>query len=122
MLSKTNKYELDRLSIGIPYKDKSNVKRYGNGNDLRCAGNVWYIDYPTVNKKEEKPHKDMFPVELPLRCIKLAGKNVNTVLDCFAGSGTTGQACQILNKNFIGIEKDKKYFDIMCQQLNVSNA
>lgn len=36
----------------------------------------------------------------------------NTVLDCFMGSGSTGVACLNTNRNFIGIELDKGYFEI----------
>jgi DNA modification methylase len=40
-----------------------------------------------------------------------------TVLDPFMGSGTTGVACVELGRNFIGIEKDQKYFEIACQRI-----
>ena len=36
----------------------------------------------------------------------------DTILDFVMGSGTTGVACKQLNRNFIGIEKDEKYFEI----------
>ena len=39
------------------------------------------------------------------------------VLDPFIGSGTTGVACKNLNRNFIGIELDKKYFDIAKERI-----
>lgn len=35
-----------------------------------------------------------------------------TIVDPFMGSGTTGVACKKLNREFIGIEMDKEYFDI----------
>ena len=35
-------------------------------------------------------------------------------MDCFMGSGTTAVACKELNRNFIGFELDKKYYDIVC--------
>ena len=41
------------------------------------------------------------------------------VLDSCMGSGTTGVACKELNRNFIGIEIDTKYFDIACERLGV---
>jgi DNA modification methylase len=37
----------------------------------------------------------------------------DTVLDMFAGSGTTGIACMEMNRNFIMIEKDENYFSII---------
>jgi len=57
-------------------------------------------------------HPAMFPLELPKRCIKMFSWVNATVLDPFMGVGTTGIACKKLNRNFIGIELSKKYFDI----------
>lgn len=42
----------------------------------------------------------------------------DTVLDNCMGSGTTGVACKKLNRHFIGIEKDEKYFDIAQKRIN----
>jgi site-specific DNA-methyltransferase (adenine-specific) len=42
----------------------------------------------------------------------------DTVLDFTMGSGTTGVACKNLNRDFIGIESDKKYFKIAKERLN----
>ena len=103
--------ELNRLAIGIPYVDKSNAARFNKGQDLHCAGNVWYIDYPTINRVDQKPHSDRFPVELPTKAIKLCGYPVTTVLDPFCGSATVGIACKNLNKQFIGIEKNKQVYE-----------
>ncbi|MDE5889245.1 MAG: site-specific DNA-methyltransferase, partial [Bacilli bacterium] len=41
-----------------------------------------------------------------------------TVLDNCMGSGSTGVACKNLNRNFIGIELAKKYFDIAEKRIN----
>lgn len=41
----------------------------------------------------------------------------DVVLDPFAGSGSTGVACKMLNRNFIGIELDKEYYDIAKQRI-----
>jgi hypothetical protein len=49
-------------------------------------------------------------------CIEQAG-NPQTILDPFAGSGTTGVAALQMGKTFIGIERERKYFDIMCERL-----
>lgn len=103
---------IDRLAIGVPYADKSNAARFADGRDLKCGGNVWYISYPTITRSEQKPHHDHFPLELPERCIKLAGLEPgSTVLDPFMGSGTTGMAAVQLGHKFVGVERDQEHFD-----------
>ena len=42
-----------------------------------------------------------------------------TILDPFMGSGSTGDACKELNRNFIGIELDKNYFEIAKDRIGV---
>ncbi len=112
MFAKGKDYSLDRLAIGVPYTDKSNIGRY-NDKDLRCPGNAWFIPYKTIQRKEQKYHKDRFPVELPRRCIKLSGiPKGSFVLDPFGGSMTTGVACYELGMKFIGFEIDKNTFMI----------
>ena len=96
--------KLDRLALGVPYADKSNVNRYGAGKDLRCAGNVWYVPYETIQSKEQKTHKDRFPVEIPRRCIKLSGLKRGLVFDPFCGSATTGIAALEAGLAFVGTE------------------
>lgn len=63
-------------------------------------------------RKKNSGHPAAFPIELPTRCIKMLTWIGATVLDPFMGSGTTGVACKELNRNFIGIENDEKYFNI----------
>jgi len=110
---------LDRLSIGVPYKDKGNIGRYAD-KDLKCGGNVWYINYETIVSSEQKLHNDRFPVELPERCIKLGGvKKGSLVLDPFSGSGTTGVACQNLGMNYIGFEINKKHYTTSIKRLSI---
>lgn len=101
---------LNRLAIGVPYADISNAKRFAGGRNLKCRGNIWDIDYPTITSSEEKPRPDMFPPELPETCIKLCGYPVNVVLDPFCGSGTTVLKAKELGKGFIGIEKNPNTF------------
>ena len=42
----------------------------------------------------------------------------DTVLDCFMGSGSTGEACLKNNRNFIGIELDENYYNIAYNRIN----
>lgn len=60
----------------------------------------------------EKLHETQKPEDLMTILVKLITKEGHTVLDPFMGSGTTGVACKKLNRKFIGIEKDEKYFEI----------
>lgn len=46
----------------------------------------------------------------------------NTILDPFMGSGTTGVACANLGRKFIGIEIERKYFDIACERIAAAYA
>jgi len=59
-----------------------------------------------------KQHPTQKPVALMEYLIKTYTNEGETVLDFTMGSGTTGVACKNLNRSFIGIEMDDKYFDI----------
>ena len=49
--------------------------------------------------------------------IENSSKEGDTVFDPFMGSGTTGVACNNLNRNFIGVEIDENYFNIAKQRI-----
>lgn len=57
-------------------------------------------------------HPTQKPLDLMEYLVRTYSNENEVVLDFTMGSGTTGVACKNLNRNFIGIEKDKKYFDI----------
>lgn len=110
MLHKGKMPKLNRLGVGVPYADKSNAARFNGGLDLRCGGNVWYIDYETIQRSEQKTHHDRFPIELPLKCIRVCGYEVKTVLDPFMGSGTTCVAADRSGMQYIGIEQNPEHY------------
>ena len=60
----------------------------------------------------EKYHPTQKPIELLEYLIKTYTNEGETVLDFTMGSGSTGVACNNANRNFIGIELNKEYFDI----------
>ena len=102
--------QLDRLAIGVPFKDKSNIARRGHAQDARCRGNTWFIPYRTVQTKAAKyNHPGTFPVDLPRWCILLHGRPGAAVLDPFAGTGTTLVAALLEGARGIGIEMDAAY-------------
>ncbi|MFO7967459.1 MAG: site-specific DNA-methyltransferase [Archaeoglobaceae archaeon] len=110
--TKKGEVGLDKLAIGVPYQDKSNVGRWKSATaDLRGRGNIWFIPYPTI--KESRPHPTVFPVKLPEMCINLHGvKEDMLVLDPFMGIGNTALACIKLDIDFVGFEIDHSYVEI----------
>ena len=104
--------ELDKLAIGVPYQDKSNITRWkGAGGDLRDRGNTWFIPYETI--RVSRPHPSTFPVGLPEMCIRDHGVDrTRLVLDPFMGIGATAVACVRLGVPYVGFEIDPEYIAI----------
>ena len=74
-----------------------------------------FTNYPKTIiefKSERGLHPTQKPVSLLQYLIKTYTNENDTILDFTMGSGSTGVACKYLNRKFIGIEKDTKYFDI----------
>jgi site-specific DNA-methyltransferase (adenine-specific) len=111
------KIDINRLALGVPYQDKSNIARWSHtgGSDLRCRGNTWFVPYETIQRRaKERPHPATFPVALAENCIKLHGPagagRVQTMLDPFLGIGNSAVAAQrCAVKKFIGFEIDEQY-------------
>ena len=86
-----------------------------------------YVDkglrYPTQLWKFKRDiltsnlHPTQKPLVLIMELIKTFSNEGDLVLDNCMGSGTTGVACKKLNREFIGIEKDKEYFDIAVKRI-----
>jgi DNA modification methylase len=72
--------------------------------------------------KEHREHPTQKPLPIITWCIHQAPKDVQTVLDPFMGSGTTGVACAQLGKAFTGIERERRYFDIACERIARAQA
>ena len=105
---------IDRLALGVPYADKSNIARWSHtgGSDLRCRGNTWFVPYETIkSRKDQRPHPATFPVQLAINCIKLHGiERVQMMLDPFLGIGNSAVAAQRCGvPKFVGFEIDEAY-------------
>jgi DNA modification methylase len=72
-----------------------------------------------IKPAKKEGHITPKPSELIETFIKHSTNENDIVLDCFIGSGTTAVACKNTNRNYIGIEKDKTYYDIACKRLEV---
>lgn len=68
-------------------------------------------------EREDRGHPTQKPVDLMLALVADFTDPGETILDPFAGSGTTGVACLRLGRHFIGIEKDPKYFALAVERL-----
>ena len=74
------------------------------------------LAYPTEGDKK-RLHPTQKPVALFEYLIKTYTNEGDLVLDNCAGSGTTGVACKNINRNFILIEKEPEYIDIINKRL-----
>jgi len=105
---------LDRLALGVPYQDQSNITRWRAAADgVRCRGNTWFIPYETIQRRDrDRPHPATFPSKLPEQCLRLHGlSRVQLAMDPFVGLGSTAVACARLGVNFIGAEIDETYLE-----------
>jgi len=111
---------LEKLSIGVPYQDKTNIERWNSvKEDKRDRGNTWFIPYETIQTRDQRPHPASFPVKLPKMCIKLHGlRDDCVIMDPFLGIGSTAVASSKLGLSFIGFEIDKKYLEEVLARLN----
>jgi len=72
----------------------------------------------SVNSFHVDGHGAVMKYEVAEWFVKRFTKEGDTILDCFLGSGTTGLACRKTNRNFIGIELVKEYYDIAVKRIN----
>ena len=101
-------YVFNLDDVRIPYITKNDKRLTGIG---RNPTDVWYFDRVNnmTKKKYNLQHPTIYPLPMIERIIKMSTNEGDTVLDPFAGSGTTLVAAKLLNRNAIGIEIDEKY-------------
>lgn len=81
---------------------------------------VW--DEPGIPTWERKEHKNQKPIRLMRRLVEWFTVPGATVLDPFAGSGSTGVACLQLGRRFVGIEQDADHFAVACERLRAEES
>jgi site-specific DNA-methyltransferase (adenine-specific) len=121
----TGETPLDRLALGVPYQDASNVSRWQTaGGGRRCRGNTWFLPYQTIQSRvRERPHPATFPARLPEYCIRLHGlSRVGKVLDPFLGLGHTAIACARLGVSCDGIEIDPHYLEAAVARVRLETS
>jgi site-specific DNA-methyltransferase (adenine-specific) len=104
------------------------VAAYENAPEMfktKNVGNVWELPFNAGKEKSSFGKKETnskwghggFPIKLPETCILLSTNEGDVVLDMFAGTGTTGVAAKKLNREYILIEKQKEYVDLINERL-----
>ena len=92
-------------------------KGAGNGESYCVCETPEYVDITIKTSKNNHPTTK--PVKLMSYIITLFTREGDWVIDPFLGSGTTGVASKLINRNFIGIEREKEYMDIVRERCEV---
>jgi site-specific DNA-methyltransferase (adenine-specific) len=105
-----------RKSEKVPHKFNYDVMKKLNGD--KQMTDVWRL--PAVGKWEKTcgKHPTQKPLRLLYRIILASTDEGETILDPFAGSSTTGIAANLLGRNYIGIEKEKEFYDLSIARRN----
>lgn len=90
--------------------------------------NIWFSDLWEIKgtsqmispNKGARDRSASFPFEIPYRLVNMYSAEGDTVLDPFAGLGTTNLACMAANRNSIGIEIDKEIYELAISNLSTS--
>jgi len=101
-------------------KTAGGVRKQSSDYDEKQKYPTSILSYPKQMQEcnnTKRLHPTQKPVALMEYLIKTYTNEGETVLDFTMGSGTTGVACANLNRNFIGIEKDEKYFEIAKERI-----
>lgn len=104
-----NNYIFNLDEIRIPYITKNDKRLVGGIG--RNPTDVWYFDRVNnmTKKKLDLTHPTIYPLPMIVRILKMSSNVRDTILDPFAGSGTSLVAAKILNRKAIGFELDTKY-------------
>ena len=107
-----NKYYMNKAEFIL-------MLRKGGAKNINMLGSNTVLEYR--NKLGNKLHPTEKPVSLLKHLIENSSQPNEIVLDPFAGCGSTGLACKQTERNFIGYEIDKKYYDIALRVMGINN-
>jgi len=114
---KTEGRKFNQTQILKPSEGYLKDKRYKAKEWLYRLPDVWHWTKASAHNSKNKNH----PTEKNVKCmedmLKISTNEKDLILDPFIGSGTTGVACKNLNRSFIGIEMNDKYFDIAKERI-----
>lgn len=108
---------LDRVKYDLNWNSKSENYREFEGRSEQRVGELRVpSSWQKFNVDTSKLHPTIKPIDLFKYLIKTYSNENDMVLDNTMGSGTTCLAAKELNRKFIGIEKESKYYEIACQR------
>ncbi len=106
--------QLSSNKKGKHYFNYTLMKEINNNKQMK---DVWNIKLPKKEEKKYGKHPTQKPVDLLIRIIQASTKENDIVLDPFCGSSTTGVACKLLHRKYIGIDNVKEYLDLSIKRL-----
>ncbi|MFW6285906.1 MAG: DNA-methyltransferase [Nanoarchaeota archaeon] len=79
---------------------------------------IWHIPLTPISEKKYGKHPTQKPIELLKRIIASSTKENAIILDPFNGSGTTGVVASMLNRTYIGIDKEEEFLELTKKRIN----
>ncbi|MES0142996.1 site-specific DNA-methyltransferase [Mesorhizobium sp. M0015] len=126
--SKGDNYHFDLDAVRVPQKYpgkrhyRGPKKGQWSGNPLgKNPSDVWDIPNVKANHVEKTAHPCQFPVALAQRLVRALSPEGGSVVDCFAGSATTGVAALIEGRSFMGCDLNPDYVAIGNERLQALN-
>lgn len=104
------------FGMGNYYRFKYEMVLFGQKGN-KPMKNHSFADVLDCNGTGNKFHPTQKPIDLLKIFILNSSSEGDVVLDTFMGSGSTGVACKLTNRNFIGMELNQEYFDIAKQRI-----
>lgn len=87
--------------------------------NLGCAARYFrhdWVGFGAINSGEQRLHPAQKPVRVMEWCLSFV-PDAKVVCDPFMGSGTTGVACAKGGRHFVGVERERKYFEMACERI-----
>jgi site-specific DNA-methyltransferase (adenine-specific) len=93
------------------------MKQIGDPNPGKQMHSLWKMFPPMNGEKKFGKHPTQKPVKLLERIIMAGSRDNELILDPFCGSGTTGVACKLTNRKFIGIDINKEFLELSIKRI-----
>lgn len=107
-------------SMGWLYWEKRMGGDFADGELAWTSQHRALRQFSHYRKNRGDEHPTQKPVELMRWCIEMCKNTPRTILDPYMGSGTTGVAAVQMGRQFIGIEREQRYFDLACRRIEAA--